>query len=235
MDRMLEDFIDRSTTVRSVGELGTMLSDELAIEGFDNLVFASTRGRVLTEVVWANLPAGYAEAYMSEGWGQVDPILRHAFGTVRAFRWDSVLARTELTTPERRFLTASDDFGVRGGLTVPLHGPNGAVDLVSLSMRGVEPPPPTRLRRVHGVVLQAWLRRSELAAQAPVAALDLTAREVECLKWLKDGKSNWQIGQILRISEKTVEFHVANLMRKLNVESRLAAVLTAIRLGIIDL
>jgi DNA-binding CsgD family transcriptional regulator len=43
----------------------------------------------------------------------------------------------------------------------------------------------------------------------------LTSQELECLRWCKEGKTNWEIGEILTISEKTVEFHLSNSMRKL--------------------
>ena len=58
-------------------------------------------------------------------------------------------------------------------------------------------------------------------------SLRLTGREGEILHWLKQGKSNWSIGTILQISEKTVGKHLENIFRKLNVENRTAAVLAA--------
>ncbi|WP_447973005.1 LuxR family transcriptional regulator [Nitrospira sp. Kam-Ns4a] len=44
--------------------------------------------------------------------------------------------------------------------------------------------------------------------QAPV----LTKREREVLEWMKEGKTNWEIGRILGISERTVRFHVGNIL-----------------------
>jgi DNA-binding CsgD family transcriptional regulator len=51
-------------------------------------------------------------------------------------------------------------------------------------------------------------------------APSLSCRESEVLKWLIDGKSNWEIGQILHISERTVKFHAQNLMRKFEAMNR---------------
>ncbi len=61
----------------------------------------------------------------------------------------------------------------------------------------------------------------------------LSAREKECLCWVEEGKSSWEIGVILRISENTVNFHLKNAMRKLEVTSRIQCVIRARRVGLI--
>jgi DNA-binding CsgD family transcriptional regulator len=63
----------------------------------------------------------------------------------------------------------------------------------------------------------------------------LTRQEIECLRWCKEGKTNWEIGAILRISEKTVEFHLGNAMRKLGAGNRITAVVRGLKLGLIAL
>jgi len=45
------------------------------------------------------------------------------------------------------------------------------------------------------------------------------------------GKSDWQIGQILSISNKTVNYHVENVKRKFGVATRIQAVVAAMRQG----
>jgi LuxR family quorum sensing-dependent transcriptional regulator len=61
----------------------------------------------------------------------------------------------------------------------------------------------------------------------------LSKREEEVLTWSKRGKSSWEISAILNISERTVNFHVNNIMQKLNVVSRIQAVAVAIERGLI--
>lgn len=63
----------------------------------------------------------------------------------------------------------------------------------------------------------------------------LTYREIHCLHWCKEGKTNWEIGEILVISEKTVEFHLGNVMKKLGAANRMTAVVLGIREGTIPL
>lgn len=57
----------------------------------------------------------------------------------------------------------------------------------------------------------------------PVARLPLTAREVEIMKWVQEGKTNWEIAKILRVSLNTVKFHMKNIMTKFGTENRWAA------------
>lgn len=63
----------------------------------------------------------------------------------------------------------------------------------------------------------------------------LSSREQEVLRWATAGKSNWEVAQILNISERTVKFHLRNIYRKLEVNNRSHAVVEALRLGVVDL
>jgi DNA-binding CsgD family transcriptional regulator len=54
---------------------------------------------------------------------------------------------------------------------------------------------------------------------------ELSAREGEVLRWVAAGKSDGQIGAILRISPRTVQKHLQSVYEKLGVESRTAAVM----------
>ncbi len=52
----------------------------------------------------------------------------------------------------------------------------------------------------------------------------LSAREREVLMWLRCGKTSFAISVILRMSGRTVNVHVSNIMRKLGVINRMQAV-----------
>ena len=55
----------------------------------------------------------------------------------------------------------------------------------------------------------------------------LNEREVECLTWSARGKTSPEIAQIVNISKRTVNFHIENACRKLNVATRTEAVVKA--------
>ena len=75
------------------------------------------------------------------------------------------------------------------------------------------------------------------AARKPAAGKpsgELSDREKACLSWAAIGKSSWEIGRILCISENTVIFHIKNAMRKLGANSRTLAAFKAVELGLIE-
>jgi two-component system NarL family response regulator len=63
----------------------------------------------------------------------------------------------------------------------------------------------------------------------------LTQRELEVLAAMAAGKSNKEIGSQLFIAEGTVKTHVANLLAKLGVGSRMAAIRKAVQLGLVQM
>jgi DNA-binding NarL/FixJ family response regulator len=75
--------------------------------------------------------------------------------------------------------------------------------------------------------------RAESASITPAAAAGLTAREIDVLRLVAEGLSNQAIGERLFVSEHTVHRHVANILNKLSVSSRAAAVAQAARRGLI--
>jgi DNA-binding CsgD family transcriptional regulator len=68
----------------------------------------------------------------------------------------------------------------------------------------------------------------------PVGAeLGLTARELEVLALVAEGRSNRQVADALFISAKTASVHVSNILAKLGVTSRVEAAAVAHRLGLL--
>lgn len=63
----------------------------------------------------------------------------------------------------------------------------------------------------------------------------LTSRELEVLRLIRDGHRNKQIADELRISETTVNFHIKNLVEKLQANDRTHAVTIALRRGILHI
>ncbi len=61
---------------------------------------------------------------------------------------------------------------------------------------------------------------------------DLTARELEVLYLLVNGKKNQEISAALSITEATVKFHINNILNKLGVKDRTQAVITALKRGL---
>jgi DNA-binding CsgD family transcriptional regulator len=61
----------------------------------------------------------------------------------------------------------------------------------------------------------------------------LTDRELTCLRWAAVGKTSWEMGVILGLTERTINFHIHNACRKLNVHGRQAAITSVFRMGLL--
>lgn len=68
-----------------------------------------------------------------------------------------------------------------------------------------------------------------------ISGYELTKREKEILGLLARGYTNKKVSNYLYISEKTVKNHVSNILRKLDVSDRTQAVVTAVKLGMVDI
>jgi DNA-binding NarL/FixJ family response regulator len=62
----------------------------------------------------------------------------------------------------------------------------------------------------------------------------LTDREIEALTWVARGKSSADIAILMHVSERTVNFHVNNCIRKLGVATRVQAAIRCAVLGLIE-
>lgn len=81
---------------------------------------------------------------------------------------------------------------------------------------------------VHAFDIFDKLRRNELAAPSP-----LSARELEVVRWTAQGKTSVEIGQILSLSDHTVNAYMTNAIKKLDCVNRTQLVAKAIRLKLI--
>ena len=79
--------------------------------------------------------------------------------------------------------------------------------------------------------LAVALQRGEwiVVELVPAAAHALSLREREVLWWATQGKSAWEIGEILHIAKRTVDQHTQNAVRKLGAVNRTQAVAMALR------
>lgn len=82
-------------------------------------------------------------------------------------------------------------------------------------------------------VIQEFQRMRVAVEKAPQLLCELTAREIEVLRLLAEGKRNREIAAQLYLTEKTVKNYITNILFKLQVNSRTEAALLAVRKGLI--
>ena len=80
-------------------------------------------------------------------------------------------------------------------------------------------------------IVRNRLRADETSSEH---AASLTPREIEAMGWVARGKSSADIAVLMNVSERTVNFHVNNVIQKLGVATRLQAAIQCAMHGLID-
>ena len=87
---------------------------------------------------------------------------------------------------------------------------------------------------LHLMAMYGFDHIRRLLQPTPYPSTRLTPREREVISWASQGKSAWEIGEILHITQRTAEEHLATAARKLGAVNRTHAVALAIRNKIIN-
>jgi DNA-binding NarL/FixJ family response regulator len=82
--------------------------------------------------------------------------------------------------------------------------------------------------------LDPALARSLMASLATSAPQPLSARELDVVRLLGEGRANKEIAAALALSERTTRTHVSSILAKLGLSSRTQAALWAVREGLVD-
>lgn len=185
-----------------------------------------------------NTPAAYSQSFRDPSLGQVDPVMQHCKHAAVPIIWD------QDTYVSRGRADVWDDqarYGYRTGIALALHMPEGRHFFLGVDRDRPLPKNPRAITRIVAE-LQLFAVHAQEAAFRVFSELDpqteppdrpaLTPREQEALRWTMDGKTAWEVGTIMSISERTAVLHLQNAMHKLNCVTKHQAVLKAIRLGI---
>ncbi len=240
MDDAVIDFVDavrdvadadvrRDAAVNSVGKLG-----------FNRFAYRAVRVPYNSDAPFysTTYPEKWARRYTGQDYGAIDPVVNAAGRSLLPFVWDADEIHVFATKAQRKFLAEGAEFGVRSGVTIPIHG--RANEFASFTVTTDE-----RRQNIRKLFAERQNQLIPIALHFHVAANErsgtkkdsapvrLTPRERECLLWTARGKSAWEVGEILSIAERTVVFHLANAMHKLGVHSKMYAVVKAIMSGLI--
>jgi DNA-binding CsgD family transcriptional regulator len=207
--------------------------------GFHSFIYAL---RVPTHFAEARLimldgyPDGWVKRYFEQAYFDADPVMAYCSNHIIPIQWSDLPivqgSREELVMKE------AADFGLRAGITVPVHSPNGELGILSLALDA----DPEQARTItetalpYVQLLAAHLHEAvrRVTGLVNTAAPDLSPREIECLRWAADGKTSGEIAQILGLSESTINFHVNNSVLKLDVINRQHAIGKAALQGLIQ-
>jgi LuxR family quorum sensing-dependent transcriptional regulator len=190
-------------------------------------------GTSLSDLTVANgWPPEWFELYTRENFSVMDPVPKYGASTLQPFEWSEAHYDKESNPAAHLVMTRAAEFRLMEGYCIPLHyDEGGAVISMATEQLNIDPVAKSALQLI-GVYAHNRIR--SLGRPTSERAL-LTAREREVLRWAADGKTSWEVSVILRISERTVKFHLIQASRKLNAVNRTSAVAKALARGLIKL
>ena len=227
------DVIDEIDQMRTTDQVMDRLGSAFSAFGYSSFLitgFPEPPARVEPYFLLNGWPEGYSRHYERENYYRDDPVAAWCRRSTAPFEWSE--ARFDRRTWPRaaEVMSVAAEFGMRAGLCVPVGRDNGVQFCVSVA--GERPDFEARAKRaVHLISLYAHAKAVDLSDLGRAAGGLLTGRERESLTWTAMGKSSWEISMILGVSERTVNWFIANAGRKLGAVNRTQAVVNAIRVG----
>ncbi|MDZ7813416.1 MAG: LuxR family transcriptional regulator [Ideonella sp.] len=184
-----------------------------------------------------NMPSGLVEA--TAGRPEIyrrDPVAQHCRRSAIPIMWDQ---KTYVQQGLGEQWEEQAAFGYRTGITLALHMPEGRHFVLGVDRDRQLTRSSTALTRIVSELQLFAVHAQEVAMRLyPVEQRidnrpNLTPREVEALSWTMEGKTAWETGFILGISERTVVLHLQNAMHKLGAVNKHQAVLKALKMKLI--
>ena len=175
--------------------------------------------------VWTSAHNGWVDHWISN-YTRTDPVLCHLRRSNAPARWSEVKRGVSDPSLLDMFHDAAE-FRIREGWSAGLKV--GAHDLtgIALGTENYELGPADEVALNLGVVYCA-LKLTWLSSHERAGGSTLSTRERECLTWVATGKTDWDISEILQISDQTVHKHISTALKKLKASTRAQAVAMAL-------
>lgn len=185
-------------------------------------------------VTWSSTyPAKWLEHYFTNHYLDSDPLIRQASRDLSPVIWAS-----DHFESQPAFWEEANAHGVRHGWALATHGKHMTTGMLSLARTHEKV---TALELADKEPQLVWLSHVTHGLISAIETRDirsgedyqLTAREIEVLRWSAGGKTADEIGTILGISMRTVTFHITSSLAKLNATNKTQAVAKAFLLNIL--
>ncbi|MBT7979182.1 MAG: LuxR family transcriptional regulator [Rhodospirillaceae bacterium] len=241
------DYIDGLRDASSAEDCMALTRRHVGELGFRNIVFSYTRhpqgtdGELPSYLRFSSIPKTWEDHYRRMNYQNHCPIYRASLrGGNLPLIWQEVWDRVDgMTATQRHMQNEAANHGITNGVCIPIEEKNGdrygigiSTDLGNTeAARIIDMHLPQMFLMTHH--LHAVMADRFVAGAARKIANPLTVRELDCLHWVAVGKNTWEISEINSISENTVKYHLRNILSKLDVPTRAAAVAKAFQLGLI--
>lgn len=240
MDRELKNQLEDQLTLVNRAENVDELSSGLLLAarslGFDYFAYglqvAVPISAPKVELI-NNYPELWQQRYIGNNYVSCDPTVSTGYRTTAPFIWSE-----ELFADARPLWEDARAFGLEHGWVQSAFLSSGVAGLLSLSracehISAAELNTKTPLLLWFNQLAQLGFQKHLLPSMLPSSELQLTPREAEILRWTADGKTSFEVAMILGIAERTVNFHLGNIVKKFKVNNKVSAAVQAVSLGLI--
>ncbi len=225
----------------TVEELHTSTTAIARQMGFEHFLYGVQVNTSLTRpyrFILSCYPETWRKHYDEEGYANIDPTVSHCAKTSIPIIWKNEIFKGR---KEARVRSEAKDCGLVSGASFSVHGGCGEAAMLSLSTSRESREAQDDILAVMGKAqlltcyLHEAVQRIVLSkGPVPLKKINLTEREKECLLWAAEGKTGWEIANIVSISERTVTFHLQNAAQKMGVVNRQQAISRALSMGLIE-
>ncbi|MGD8173533.1 LuxR family transcriptional regulator [Vibrio sp. TRT 21S02] len=191
--------------------------------------------------VLTNYPSEWMDLYLKKNKRDSDPVVKYTLSKNTPIFWNDLSHHLVSLSIEQKLLMAqAKSHGLVTGVSIPIHSVSGYFSVFSLATKrdGEEGKRILEAALPYAHIFATHLfERYLMVLTEPLVEktnISLTRREEECLFWACEGKTSWEISQILEIKERTVVFHLNNASEKLGAINRQHAVVLAMKKGLVQ-
>lgn len=183
-----------------------------------------------------NTPKAWKDTFANRSNWRRDPVMQHCKRQSMPIIWNQ---GTYVSEGLGDMWEEQARHGYETGIALALHMPEGRHFFLGVDRDRPVPMDPGELTRVvadlqlFAVHAQDAALRILTPASPDPGLPSLTPRELETLRWTMEGKTAWEVGTLLGITERTAALHVNNATHKLGCVNKHQAVLKALRIGLI--
>jgi LuxR family transcriptional regulator, quorum-sensing system regulator SolR len=237
MDTSREDRFNALLDIESAQEVFNQVAVLANAMGFEYCAYGIQMPVPISRpcvAMFNNYSQQWQQCYNARKYIHVDPTVQHALKSTLPIVWSN-----KLFEPAQEMWEEARRHGLRVGWAQAARDASGAIGLLTLA-RGTEPLTASELaaNQTKMVCLtqyaHAAMGRLLIPKLAPETRIMMTAREKEVLRWTAEGKTAYEISRILSVSERTVNFHINNVVIKLGTSNKTQAAVKAAALGMLS-
>ena len=179
--------------------------------------------------VFSHSPSNWLEHYWQNQLAAHDPLLLMSLRQNQPIVWNELSRMdTVMTEPGQAIMRLRAEYGMREGITLPIHSGQGHHGILHISREQASGDIFPGIHLFGTIYPYIFQKACELMSPP---SPNLSERERQCLFWVSEGKTSWEAAKILGITERTVNFHLNSAIRKTGCKNRYQAIARNVAAG----